>query len=325
MPVRSELVQILADGAFHSGQALSARLAMSRGRVRKQVRGLAALGLAVEAMRGRGYRLAQPVELLERGAILDQLDQRSRGLLSGLDIFTSIDSTSNYLALAAGQGAPSGLCCLAEHQRAGRGRRGRHWVSPFGANIYLSLLWRFSASPSDLGGLSLVIGIAVAEALSAAGIRAVGLKWPNDVLWHGRKLAGILIDLAGESTGPSYAVVGVGLNIRMPASAGSAIEQPWIDVYSILGRAYSRNRLAGLLLHHLLLATERFARDGLKSFLAEWSRLDVIAGKPVALRLSDTTVTGMVQGVTLHGELILVSGGVVRTYSSGEVSLRLLA
>jgi BirA family transcriptional regulator, biotin operon repressor / biotin---[acetyl-CoA-carboxylase] ligase len=320
MSLRFQLISLLADGRFHSGQTLSARLGISRSGIWKHAKTLAALGLEVQALPGRGYRLAEPLELLDPRAVLRALDERSRQLLSAMEVLPSVDSTNDYLNGKAREGAPSGQACLAEHQRSGRGRHGRRWVSPFGGNVYLSLLWRFAFPPHALAGLSLAAGVAVARALRNAGVCGIGLKWPNDVLGHGRKLAGVLIDIAGESSGHCHAVVGVGLNVQMGAVPGAAIDQPWTDVRSVLGKPVSRNLLAGLLLHHLLLAMEEFRQGALRSFLAEWTSLDLISGRHVALRRGNETVSGLAQGVSPAGELIIASGGVLRTYACGEVS-----
>jgi BirA family biotin operon repressor/biotin-[acetyl-CoA-carboxylase] ligase len=301
------------------------RLSISRNELGQQLRVLAPLGLSVQAVPGRGYRLAEPLELLDRDAILSRLDHRSRRLLSDLEIFLTLDSTSDYVKDRARERMPSGYACLAEHQRRGRGRRGRHWVSPFAANIYLSLLWRFASPLRALGGLSLVAGIAVVRALEEIGVQGIGLKWPNDVLWQGRKLAGILVDLGGEPSGPCYAVVGIGVNVQMPPPMGTAIDQPWTDIRSIRPEPVSRNRLAGLLLHHLLLVLQGFREQGLVPFLEEWNRLDAVAGKEVALNWTGGSVTGIAQGVSPSGELIIFHEGTRRAYASGEVSLRLPA
>ncbi len=313
-----QLLESLADGAFRSGEALAATLGVSRAAVWKLVRGLAARGLEVHAVRGRGYRLAAPLELLDADAI-----RAAAGALPGpLELFDTIDSTNTYLLGRAKLGAPTGSACLAETQRAGRGRLGRTWVSPYGASLYLSLLWRFAFAPAQLAGLSLAVGVAAARALEAEGVAGIGLKWPNDVQCDGRKLAGVLLEFGGESSGPCFAVIGVGVNVAMPP--GAAIDQPWVDCASIVGRGrVSRNRLAGRLIAELVRGCESFAAGGLEAFSADWQRLDRVAGRPVRLAWLGGAVEGIARGIDRSGALELETAAGVRAFAIGEVSLRL--
>lgn len=320
MGADTELLGLLCDGLFHSGTELGRSLKISRSAVWKRIQTLGASGIEVYAVPGRGYRLTEPMELLDSSAIRAGLNDKARRLLSGLDILTEVDSTNLYLLQKASAGAPGGYACLAEQQYAGRGRRGKHWSSPFGGNIYLSLLWRFAEQPPALSGLSLAIGIAVANSLETLGVTGIGVKWPNDILWQGRKLAGILLDTAGEAAGPCHAVAGIGINVAMPA--GAAISQPWVDLREITGRRIARNALAGKILQHLLLTLQQFQQRGLAPFLAEWDRLDLLKDKDVTVQLADRTVTGRAQGVNPQGALLVAHGGVTRAYHSGEVSVR---
>lgn len=322
MSTRLHILTALGDGRFHSGEALAHTLGVSRTAVWKHLQALAEWGLDVHAVPGKGYRLAAPLELLRREAVLEALDHESRPLLAELEVHPQLGSTNTHLGtrLAA---LTSGHACLAEYQTAGRGRRGRSWVSPFGANIYLSLLWRFSLSPSSLGGLGLAVGVAVARALHEAGLQEIGLKWPNDILWRGRKLAGTLLEMSGEASGPVAVVIGIGLNVRMPAPAGAAIDQAWVDLETAVGGGVSRNATAGLLLHHLLLTMRQYQTAGLAPFLEEWRRRDLIAGRTVHLQLANRTLTGVAQGVDHTGALLLRDRGTVTSHTAGEVSVRL--
>lgn len=320
MGADTELLGLLSDGFFHSGAELGRTLKISRSAVWKRIRILVKSGIEVYAVPGRGYRLTEPLELLDSSVILAGLNDKARRLLSGLDILTAVDSTNLYLLQKANAGAPSGYACLAERQHAGRGRRGRQWLSPFGGNIYLSLLWRFAEQTPALSGLSLAIGIAVTNSLETLGVPGIGLKWPNDILWQGRKLAGILLDTAGEAAGPCHVVAGIGINVAMPA--GAAISQPWVDLREIVGHRIARNALAGRVLQHLLLTLHQFQQNGLAPFLPEWDRLDLLKDKDVTVQLADRTVTGRAQGVNQQGALLVAHGGVTRAYHSGEVSVR---
>jgi BirA family biotin operon repressor/biotin-[acetyl-CoA-carboxylase] ligase len=323
MSKRFEILATLGDGRFHSGARLSKTLGVSRTAIWKHLQALGALGLNVYAVPGKGYRLASPLELLQHDAILGVLSTESRARLSALEVHPYLDSTNSYLSTKAVTGLPSGYACMAEYQSAGRGRRGRAWVSPFAANVYMSLLWRFTTSPAAITGLGLVAGVAVARALQHAGLPDIGLKWPNDITWRGRKLAGTLLEMTGESFGPVSVVIGIGLNVRMPPPAGAHIDQAWVDLETAMERGVSRNTLAGLLLHHLVLVLLQFQARGLAPFIEEWRQSDTIAGKTVRLQLPNETITGIAKGVDDNGALLLQRKGTITSHMAGEVSVRL--
>mgnify|MGYP001823092399 CR=1 FL=1 len=324
MSLRQRLLATLSDGGFHSGEALGAALGVSRMAVWKHIKALRERGVAVEVVRGKGYRLPASIELLDSAAITALMAPAVASGLGPVHVFHELDSTNSWLCQQSLADAPSGSVCLAEMQSAGRGRRGKHWVSPFAANLYLSLLWRSPAGAAGLGGLSLVAGIAVLRCLRAQGIETVGLKWPNDILAGDAKLAGILIDVLGESTGPCAVILGVGINVCMPAPAGDVIEQRWTDLQRLSGTGTvpSRNRLAASLLEQLLPAVAEFEVAGLQPFLEEWRRHDVVAGCAVDLHLPGGTVTGTACGIDEGGALLVDTLQGRRRFASGEVSVR---
>ncbi len=325
MSLRFEILKILGDGRFHSGATLGARLGASRTAVWKHLHALSAWGLDVYAVPGKGYRLAQPLELLTREGVLPAVAPAAHALLADLEVHPHIDSTNSHLMRRAAAGLASGHACLAEYQSAGRGRRGRHWISPFGSNIYLSVLWRFSTPPAQLSGVGLAMGVAVARALRTLGVTDASLKWPNDILWQGRKLAGTLLEMSAESNGPCAVVVGVGLNTAMSAAAAGAIDQAWADLEQALGEPVPRHRIAGLLLSELLLALQSYERAGLNAFLPEWRALDDMTNRAVRLQLPHATIEGVARGIDDQGALLLECNGATRRYAAGEVSLRPLA
>ncbi len=313
------LLAHLADGRFHSGESLGKALGVSRAAVWKKIRAIGALGLEVQAVNGKGYRLRQPLELLERDQILSVLDASTRALLDGLEILPEVDSTNRYLMTRS----RARIACFAEYQQAGRGRRGRPWLSPFAANLYLSLSWRFDGPATALSGLSLAVGVWIAEALHDAGIgEGIQLKWPNDILHRNRKLGGVLVEMKGEAEGPCLAVIGVGLNLDMRGHDTGSIDQPWTDLHTITKRRPPRNRLAGLLLHHLLKGIVEYERHGLTPVHHRWNHLDCMAGKPVSLHLPSETLSGIAGGIDEKGALLLRTTNGVRTIHSGEVTLR---
>jgi BirA family biotin operon repressor/biotin-[acetyl-CoA-carboxylase] ligase len=324
MQMRRDLLAILSDGQFHSGEALGLALGVSRMAVWKRIRALRECGVPLEVARARGYRLPVSIELLDAMAIQDGLEPGTRDRLARIDAFLDIDSTSNWLRQSALDGAPSGSVCVAEMQSAGRGRRNRHWVSPFAASLYLSLLWRSATGAAELGGLSLAVGVAIVRSLRGFGIETAGLKWPNDVLVDGAKLAGILIDVIGESTGPCSVIVGIGINVDIPESAAREIDQHWTDLRRLTGReSLSRNRLASIVLDHTFAAIEEFERSGLQPFLEEWNRHDVIQDRQISLQLPNEVIHGCARGVDSGGALLVDTESGQRRFASGEVSLRI--
>ena len=319
--LQNDLIRYLADGNFHSGQQLGDAVGVSRSAVWKALQGLEPLGLDIQAVSGRGYRLAGRLELLARDAVLAELSRHSRALLNELMLFSLLDSTNAHLMRYSSEG--HGHACLAEFQSAGRGRRGRQWISPFGSNIYISLRWRFDEGMAALSGLSLAAAVAVLHALRDVGIDDAGVKWPNDIYWQGRKLAGILLEVAGESAGPCHVVIGLGVNVSMPATAAEHIDQPWVDIRSI-HEGVSRNRLAGRLLHHMLLGVAEFQQWGLAPFVDEWCRADILSGQALRLLLPNEERCGVGRGIDPQGALLLEVDGALQRYTYGEVSLRLL-
>lgn len=324
MSLDLNLLNALSDGAVHSGAELGELTGVSRAAIWKQLQKLQELsGLEFESIKGRGYRLVGGLELLDGAAINAAISPSALPLLSSLEVHTQIDSTNRQALLRAQEGAHNGHTVLAEHQLAGRGRRGRNWVSPFASNLYLSVLWGFDSGAAALEGLSLAVGVAIVRALSAMGVSDVGLKWPNDVYWQGRKLGGVLLEMVGDAAGRCQVVVGVGINVNMPRQAAPEIDQPWCDLGVVCGHKVSRNQLAAEVLSNLLTVLSQFERDGFAAFRAEWSALDCIAGKPVVLYMGERMLLGTAAGVGDAGALAIDTDTGRQWFHGGEVSLRL--
>ena len=318
----STLLSVLADGQFHSGSELGNITGRSRSAVWKSIQSLRDSGIEIFSVHGKGYRLSNKVELLEYDRIAFFLDTPTKNKIKDLEIHFELASTNSYLMESIEDEKASGIICLAEQQTSGRGRRGKSWVSPFGGNLYLSLLWHFNNGAAHVAGLSLAVAIAVSRVLREFGLNSVSVKWPNDILVSNKKLAGILLEIAGEASGPCSVVLGIGMNLKAEGTGMSTIDQPWIDLESALGREVSRNELAAKLINHLYIVIEEFEKNGLTPFLPEWQELDNFAEQEVVLHLPDKEIRGIVRGVDNTGALLLAQAGEVRRYLSGEISMR---
>jgi BirA family biotin operon repressor/biotin-[acetyl-CoA-carboxylase] ligase len=322
--VQKELLKLLADGRFHSGSELSDQLGLSRTAIWGHTKALKKQGLELHSVAGKGYRLTQPLELLNAELIRLKLNKLATNSLSRLDIYDITDSTNGQLSNLARLGVESGAACLAETQTAGKGRLGRKWASPFGRNIYLSLLWNYESGPAALSGLSLAIGVSVMRALDQEGNLGLGLKWPNDIFWKGKKLGGVLVEVMGDALGPCTVVVGIGLNVDLPDSAADEIDQPWSDLKRVMsGNPISRNELVSKLLNELLPVLENFDKVGLADYYEEWSSKDCLAGTKAILKIGKEQLLGTAKGITEEGLLLFEDEmGHRKAYASGEVSLR---
>ena len=321
---RKALLRRLSDGHFHSGQSLSELLGVSRTAVWTAIRELEGLGLEVHAVRGRGYRLAYPLELLDRAVIEAQLTQSARASLASIEILDELESTNTRLMSLPPAEKVSGLACVAEYQTAGRGRIGRQWVSPFGGNICLSVLWQFT-DQRLVAGLSLAVGVAVMRALQGVGVRGAQLKWPNDVLWQGRKLGGILLEVTGEAHGVYDVVLGIGINVALGQAQTAAIDQPWAELREILPAPVPRNRLVANILEALVDVLCAHERGGLARHIDEWRSYHGDDGKAAHLYQGTRQIAGIVAGVTDDGLLLLdTESEGLRAFASGDLRLRVV-
>lgn len=316
-----KLLKMMADGGFHSGDILGEKLGISRAGVWKQIKKLQSLGFDIYSIRGKGYRLSEPLSLLDKEILQKGISAHTAESMSGLDVFGSIDSTNNYAMKMASEGVSSGYFCLAERQFAGRGRRGRNWVSPFAKNVYMSCVWHFYSGAAALEGLSLAAGVAVVRALEKLGVNGITLKWPNDIYFEGKKLGGILLEMTGDPSGHCQVVLGVGLNIAMPRGSGEAIEQPWTDLESV-AKIADRNVVVIHLIDELILMLKEFESGGFLGFKDEWSGLDAFLGKNVVVSTGLSSQCGVALGVDGTGALLLKTAEGVEEIKGGEVSLR---
>jgi BirA family biotin operon repressor/biotin-[acetyl-CoA-carboxylase] ligase len=314
------LLRLLQDGRFHSGEALGAALGVSRSAVWKQLQSLQAeLSLPIHKVRGRGYRLESPLQLLDE----DVLAASSVGPQWPVAVLPCVDSTNAeaLTRVAVAQALP--FVVLAERQTSGRGRRGRSWASPFGENLYYSLVLKIEGGMRQLEGLSLVVGLALLQTIRGAGVSAAGLKWPNDVLVDGRKIAGILLELSGDPADVCHVVIGIGLNVNMLPAERVSIDQPWTSMRAELGHVLNRNELVLELNSQLSRYLEIQQRSGFSALQAEWQDNHLWQGRKVAITAGSQPIEGVVLGVDQSGAIRLSVNGVERSFSGGELSLRL--
>ncbi|CAA0079924.1 Bifunctional ligase/repressor BirA [BD1-7 clade bacterium] len=320
------LIGVLADGEFHSGEAIGQVLGVSRAAVWKQLHKLEELGVDVESVKGRGYRLQNFGALLNHEEIHRHLGGGNSELGSSIDVCWELDSTNAEMLrrLQSGGAVPvAGDIIVAESQTAGRGRRGRSWVSPVARNIYASMVWSFEGGVGSLDGLSLVVGLSVVEVLGRLGFEGVQLKWPNDVLWQGRKLAGILLEISGDPTGICHVVIGVGINVNMrPAAVGAVIDQPWTSLSQIAGKPIDRNAVLASLVERLSDNLTVFSRVGFSKFRERWLEFDAFFGRDVVVLQGRDRIFGVCRGIDARGNLMLDVGGRMESFNGGEVSLR---
>ncbi len=316
------LVDRLADGEWQSGEALAASFGISRAALAKRVERLKDWQLLIEARQGLGYRLATPIERLDRDALQTALGKALR-----VDVQAVLDSTSSRIVEMPAQSDPQAL--LAEFQTAGRGRRGRQWLTPFGSQLAVSLAWSFDAMPRQLTTLPLAVGVACARVIRGCGIADVGLKWPNDILVDGRKLGGILLEHRGESGSACRVIVGIGINVSLQIEQATAVDQPWASLNPLLQArglpAVSRNELAARLLRELVDLLSTFELGGFAPLLSEWNALDLSRGRVVRVTQNDQEFDAIARGVDADGALLVEVNGQRQALHSGEVRLRVLA
>ena len=310
-------MKLLADGQSHSGEVLGEQLGVSRAAIWKMIHQLEAAGLTVESVKGLGYRVPAGLDLLQPELILQYLPAASSTLLSKLDVLEQTTSTNTAITHA---NYTCGAVVLAEQQTAGRGRRGRVWVSPLASNIYLSIRWHFTQGITCLEGLSLAVGVVLADALASLGVSDVELKWPNDIWAGGKKLGGVLVEIGGDVNGDCHAIIGVGLNVAMPVESAAGIDQAWVDLAS-MGYCAGRNPLAAALIDHLLQMLAGYQARGFGLYRDAWLKRNALAGKEV-FTSGAQSLQGVVVGLTAGGGLIVRTANGDEVLNGGEVSVR---
>ncbi len=312
--VKLAILQQLSAGGFHSGEELGAQFGISRAAISKQIKGIQEWGVDIFRIQGKGYQLAKPMQLLDEARLKADTNKP-------LELIPIIDSTNQYL-LERVDSLESGSVCIAEYQGKGRGRRGREWISPFGANLYLSMFWRLDAGMAAAMGLSLVVGVAVVEALQALGIDGVKLKWPNDLYHQDKKLAGILVEMSGQAGGAANLVIGMGMNLAMSKQT-PGITQPWTSLTEVMqGQTLDRNQLAATLVNTLHSALTEYELRGMSQFVERWNPIDNYLGRKVKLIIGTREIVGIERGINEQGAVLLETDNGIEAFIGGEISLR---
>lgn len=315
------ILKLLTDGKFHSGEDIAAHFKTSRATVWNAIQDAEKLGVEIFSVRGRGYKLPRPVQLLEQATVLNAIGEQRNWFK--LEVHDHLESTNSYLMKHASNGGAHATCVAANLQSKGRGRRGRQWQAGLGASLTCSLLWRFQCGASALSGLSLAVGVALIRTLHGFGITKAQLKWPNDVLINGEKLAGILIELQGDMEGPSAAVIGIGINLNLPGRIKQQIDQPVTDLTAGSGQMIDPNVLLGNLLQQLAQVLNDFEQAGFAPVREEWLQYHAYHQKPVKMLHPDGRETlGTAIDVAEDGILLVKTALGEQRFSSGEISLR---
>jgi BirA family biotin operon repressor/biotin-[acetyl-CoA-carboxylase] ligase len=316
-----DLIACLVDGQCHSGNDLGLKLNISRTAIWKRITQLIELGLPIQRIPQKGYRLTAPLILLDSQAISQQLHLTHFNRPVDFHLFASIDSTNRYLKELPHSNTIN-ICC-AEMQNAGRGRFGRQWYSPFGENIYCSSRWHFDCDLSRLSGLSLVVSLAILATLHDVGIQDhIGVKWPNDILWHDKKLCGSLIEVIAESNSGADVVIGIGLNVNSITKDHSLPDKAWCSLYDITGHYLDRNIIIAKLINQLNIHLKEFMLGGFAAFIQKWHAVDYLQGQTITVSNLNKPLNGKAMGVNESGQLILMDDeGLTHYLSSGDASL----
>ena len=311
-----QIVKLLNDGEFHDGTSVGKQFSMTRAGIWKTIKKLQDYGVEIKSAKGKGYRLVEPLILLDKNAIKKSLKNKIK-----IEVLESISSTMDYFKNNTDH--KNIQACLAELQTAGRGRFNRHWQTPFAQNISLSLCYPFAKDISQLAGLSTVIGLSICQTLKNYALtKPLKLKWPNDIIYADKKLGGVLIEIEAESNGWCHAIIGIGLNVNLQHQQQPSISQPWTSLREASGQYIDRNILSAELINDLLKNLEFFSESGLKGFMQEWETYDYLQEKIITLTILNKKITGVAKGISPQGHLLLQQkDGEVIECSSGNASI----
>lgn len=322
------LYAALADGRLHSGAELARTFQVTRAGVWKALQSLRELGLEFAATPNSGYQLPAPIVPLAAASLLQHVSATRRGRIASCSHVWSTASTNQDLLEAPSAEPGQFRVLLAEHQQAGRGRRGRHWQAPLGGALCMSLGFAVAELPANFAALTLVMGLAVRAALLESVGVAIQLKWPNDLLIGERKLGGILAELRAEAGGPAWVVVGIGINVRLGATHVTALRAAGADPIDLATgaaapeRTVDRNALAAAILTNSMQHVEQFLQQGLTPFATRWHEADALWQREVVVSSAAGEQHGMASGIDAQGALLLQGPRGTRPIIAGEVSVR---
>ncbi|MFG7353457.1 bifunctional biotin--[acetyl-CoA-carboxylase] ligase/biotin operon repressor BirA [Shewanella oncorhynchi] len=310
---KRQILALLSSGQFVSGEQLATELGISRAAVNKHIDALETYGVAIYSVKGRGYKLANPISLIDASRLVQSIDNRCF-------YFDEIASTNGFLLDHITE-LKNGDVCVTEYQSAGRGRRGRTWVSPYGHHLYFSLFWTFPQGMAQAMGLSLVVACTLVEVLKSFGVENIGVKWPNDIYLDNKKLAGILIEMSGQADSQCQLIIGVGVNMAMSEEQGKGIDQPWSDLSELVDMP-DKTALVIALQKQLKRDIQLFEREGLAAFKTRWQAADLFYGREIRLLMGEKSVEGICRGVDEQGAVLLETADGVQAFIGGEISLR---
>ena len=314
------ILNLLADGKFHSDKEISKFLGVPYKMVPLVLKQILDPSINLEVVNDKSYRISGGLELLNASWINKELGE-TQPLLSQLEVLTLIDSTNNYLLKKTEY--IGNYAVFAEQQTTGRGQFKRAWYSNFGKNIALSLLWQISNPLNKLGGLTLAVGIAVVKALEQYGLKRIRLKWPNDIVYEGKKLAGILIESRCVEQKIQKLVIGIGLNLYNPSTHYLIKDHAITSIFSLQNLPPRRNQLAGLILKNLLQTLVEFEAKGLSYFLQDWQRLDNLMDKLITIQNQADVIEGIAKGINTEGQLCVLIQNKLHYFNSGEIRVKL--
>jgi len=318
-----DVLNRLEHTRYLSGQDLANVFGVTRATIHNCILRLVSMGIPIDRVRGKGYRLLKPLDLLDKAVIKPKLGASVREKLTQFEIMHELGSTNDYIGTQELPEAGSFSVAMAEMQTSGKGRRGRHWESPYAANIYMSILWPLQKSMSEVGALSPLLSISILQSLKTLDVPGLGLKWPNDIYCHNKKLAGLLIECSGEVSGASKMIIGIGVNVYMSQQDNVNIDQDWTDIVTHAeANEITRNEVAASLLNHVVSVLNIFESNQVESLVGEWAQWDILKDKPVMLHTTNANIKGVARGIDEHGYLLLETNNEIQRISAGDVSLR---
>jgi len=307
------IIESLNSRGFVSGEVLAKQAGISRTAIAKHIAALEEYGVEIYSVKGKGYKLANTISLIDEKKLTTAINQRCF-------YFDEIASTNAFFLKNVDE-LNSGDICVAEYQSAGRGRRGRTWVSPYGCHLYCSMYWSLSQGMAQAAGLSLVVACSLVKALESFKVEGLGVKWPNDIYLNGKKLAGVLIEMNGQADSNCHLVIGIGINVSMSQAQGEKIDQAWSDL-SDQEPSLNKTDLMVALQKQLHEDLIEFESHGMKIFLPRWQEIDIFYGKEVKLLMGNNKVFGTCRGIDESGAILLDTTNGLEAFVGGEISLR---